>query len=91
MKSVLADIRNEEARKNGGSGSFRDEARDRSRYMESEVKRISGERFAETGKEQQCALFVGNMHLEDFSDRRFRKAKAPVRTLEVDVNQADED
>ncbi|MDP2643043.1 MAG: hypothetical protein Q8P62_04340 [Candidatus Peregrinibacteria bacterium] len=140
VKSALGDRQNEEARKNGGSGSFKtaegneflyiqelcakygkpcyfvdrlishtrqrimssfkdkgfvesfsNETRDRSRYMEAEVQRISGERLAETGKQEQCALFVGNTHLEDFSDRRFRKAKAPVRTSEVDVNQMDED
>jgi|GEM_PF-3274138 len=54
--------------------SFSAEARDRSRYMEAETLRIAQERFAQTGKQEQCALFVGAGHLKDFSDSRYRKA-----------------
>lgn len=53
--------------------SFAAEGRDRSQYMEAETLKIAQKRFAATGRQEQCALFVGSGHLKDFSDRKFRK------------------
>jgi len=54
------------------------EARNRSRYMQEKVLDICRERFVETGKEEQAALFVGGSHLDDFRGG-FKKAE-PVET-----------
>lgn len=62
------------------------DSKDRSTYMEGEVKKIAEERFVATGKEEQCALFVGNDHLKDFPDRRFKKAKPPTINNVEEVN-----
>jgi len=58
----------------GIARAFLDEAMDRSAYMEAEVARICSERFAQTGINEQCVLFVGSGHLKDFPGERFKKA-----------------